>query len=103
MSPSPYYDNLPVRSKTGPTPPPRLHSSQAPSRLGSPSPNRQGEMFKSGGAGSVMREAREGSLYTVGHQSVAGSYVRREGGGVGSPSPGVSVVPNLGWTCKNQS
>ena len=93
---SPYHDHVPVRSKTGPTPPPRLQTSQAhqqvPSRLGSPSPNRQGEMFTSGAAGSMMREAREGSLYTVGQQSVAGSYVRREGGGVGSPSPGVSLI-----------
>lgn len=95
VSPGPYRDKKPARSKTGPTPPPRIQTAQTPSRLGSPSPNRQGEMFASGGTGSVMREAREGSLYTVGQQSVAGSYVRREGGGVGSPSPGVSLMHDV--------
>ena len=85
-----------VRSRAGPTPPPRSYTYQPPqlppslpSRRGSPSPNKQADLLSPGG--TMMREAKEGSMYTVGQQSVASSYARREGG-VGSPSPGVSRV-----------
>jgi hypothetical protein len=86
--------NQPSRSRPGPTPPPRSYTYQPPqlppslpSRRGSPSPNKQTDLLSPGGM--MMREAKEGSMYTVGQQSVASSYARREGG-VGSPSPGVS-------------
>jgi hypothetical protein len=82
-----------TRRTTTATPPLRSHihtptlPPALPSRRTSPSPHR--DLLSPGG--SLMREAREGSLFTVGQQSVAGSYVRRDGGGVGSPSPGVSL------------
>jgi len=85
-----------ARSRPGPTPPPRSYTYQPPqlppslpSRRGSPSPNKQSDLLSPGG--TMMREAKEGSMYTIGQQSVASSYARREGG-VGSPSPGVSRV-----------